>query len=199
MSVPKTNSSRAKRVWKGGVLLPALIASLVALPAPTALATAGPQVSPSAPSATAAQTPHDHPAAAHPGHDHGSAFDGRIPGEPDFKRVGDTTYRFLPEQEIYKITRPGEPPQFRHADPPLPEGELSATGSEGNNGGWVLLPPYELAPICRPGGNRIIINYDGPSPVPAATIRSAVSRMNWRPERAPPRSARALTGVGHCD
>jgi hypothetical protein len=109
---------------------------------------------------------------AHPGHAHGVANDGRIHGLPDFQRVGDTTTRFLPSKKIYKVTRPGEPPQFIHADP--------GPGLDDQTGGWVDLPTNELAPICRTNGNRIAVNYDGPDPVPTATIRSLVRRMNWK-------------------
>lgn len=119
-------------------------------------------------------------AGAHPGHLHYMKnFDGRIPGQPDFKKMGDTTYDFLPGRKIYKVTRPGEPPQYMHVDPPAPPGE-PGDPLEPGVGGWVKLPTYELAPVCRNWGNRIIINYDGPDPVPTATLRSVVKRMNWK-------------------
>ena len=118
-------------------------------------------------------------ASAHAGHDHAAPhFDGRVPGQPDVKRMGDTTYTFLPGKEIYKVTRPGEPPQFMHVDPP--EMTTEAGAGDPGAGGAVLLPTSELNPICRNWGNRIIINYDGPDPVPTTALRSAVRRMNWK-------------------
>jgi hypothetical protein len=118
-------------------------------------------------------------ASAHAGHDHAAPhFDGRVPGQPDLKRMGDTTYDFLPNKEIYKVTRPGEPPQFMHVDPP--ETITDPAVGDAGTGGQILLPTNELSPICRNWGNRIIINYDGPDPVPTTALRSAVRRMNWK-------------------
>jgi hypothetical protein len=122
-------------------------------------------------------------------------FDGRIPGQPDVKKFGDTTYRFLPGKRIYEVTRPGEPPQYMHVDPP-------ASPNEPGVGGWVPLPTNELAPICRNWGNRIIINYDGSDPVPAETLRSLVRRMNWKIADQSSRSSgggRTVRMVVECD
>ncbi|HWJ41959.1 MAG TPA: hypothetical protein VNR67_00855, partial [Solirubrobacterales bacterium] len=125
-------------------------------------------------------------ASAHPGHRHVPGFDGRLPGQPDLKIVGNTTYRFIPSQERYEISRPGMPPGYMHADvarqsvsPPAPGPLLAYSETEGRP----PLPTNELSPICRNSGNRIVIQYsDGAgivaNPVPA--VRSIVRRMNWK-------------------
>jgi streptogramin lyase len=74
---------------------------------------------------------------------------------------------------------------FRHALPAFvvavlvgvaifPASTLAVVGQK------VLLPESERAPICRTTGNRIVVNYAGPPPTPAAQLRSIVRRMNWK-------------------
>jgi sugar lactone lactonase YvrE len=102
---------------------------------------------------------------------------GRLPGQPDFKRIGKTTYRFLPAKEEYEIHTEGKPPSFAHVDP-APSAIAASIGA------GVFLPAAELAPVCRPSGNRIIPVYThrpgDPAPTPVGQIRSIVQRMNWK-------------------
>src|SRR5712672_3374563 len=51
--------------------------------------------------------------AHHPG---SQGDEGRIRGLGDFKRHGDTTYRFLPAKGGYEVRVPGQPPLFLHQD-----------------------------------------------------------------------------------
>jgi hypothetical protein len=110
---------------------------------------------------------------------HGLGDDGRIPGQSDFKRVGGATYEYLPGKEEYRIRRPGEPPAFTHWDPSSAELAL-VEGDENASAAHVKLSTAELAPVCRTGGNRIVILYEGPAPVPTEALRSIVRRMNWK-------------------
>jgi phosphodiesterase/alkaline phosphatase D-like protein len=126
-------------------------------------------------------------ASAHDGGHHRGDGDhpphsGRLPGQPDLKKIGKTTYRFLPSREEYKIEAPGRPDAFAHVDPaPAPP-----TGIDGPAaiGGWVNLPSAELEPVCRSEGPRIALVYThrvaDTTPTPAATIRSIARRMNWK-------------------
>ncbi len=109
----------------------------------------------------------------------GPEYDGRIPGMPDFKVEGDTTYRYIPREKQYEITRRGQPTEYTHGDFMAADSEgemLSASVKE-------KLPPDELPPICRTGGNRIVIlytDYTQKHPNPVEAIRSIVRRMNWK-------------------
>jgi streptogramin lyase len=113
-------------------------------------------------------------------------FGGRMPGQPDFRKVGETTWRFLPGRGEYEVRHPNQPRGFVHLDP-LPE--HAGVSSAGENaadgiGGLIPLPSNTSAPICRTSGPRIVVVYshrssDG-TPTPTATIRSIVQRMNWK-------------------
>jgi streptogramin lyase len=123
-------------------------------------------------------------ATAHAGHDHDASmsYDGRLPGQPDFERVGNTTYRFNPDLKEYEIKRPGKATTYAHGDPsPIATGVPSQTVTAGPA---VDLPTSELAPVCRSSGNRIVPVFthrpsDG-TPTPVATIQSILKRMNWK-------------------
>jgi DNA-binding beta-propeller fold protein YncE len=104
----------------------------------------------------------------------GPSGDGRIPGQPDFERIGKITLRFNPKAKEYEIRRPGLPTAFTHADSPL----------EAMAGSGLQLPKSELDPVCRTSGNRIVVVYThrpgDPTPTPTSAIRSSVRRMNWK-------------------
>jgi hypothetical protein len=105
---------------------------------------------------------------AHPGHSHG---DGRIPGEPDFRRLGQTEIRFHPEKREYSYKRPGEPPLWMHVDDfPIDPG-----------GNWGL-PTSEEPVACATSGHRIRIIYATAGNVwtteKEEAIRKFVLRMN---------------------
>jgi hypothetical protein len=145
-------------------------------------------------------------ALAHAGHSHGAPSDGRIPGQPDLEKIGDTTYRFNEKKEEYEILRPGKPTAFAHGDPAPPRGGDSAASVEEAQGGWVGLPASERNPICRTSGVRIIPiftrrTWDG-TPTPTGTIRSIVKRMNWKINQQSSQSSggsRAVDMVVECD
>jgi len=112
-------------------------------------------------------------------HSTGPRDDGRIPGMPDFKAEGDTTYRYVPEQGHYEITRPGRPTEYAHGHYVSADEEGTVLSSEEKE----MLPPYELPPLCRPAGNRIVVTYYDATqkhPDPVGAIRSIVRRMNWK-------------------
>jgi hypothetical protein len=133
-------------------------------------------------------------AAAHPGHSHG---DGRIPGFPDFKRVGDEVFRFHPEKGLYSHKRPGGKPSWFHADfPPAAEGFTYD------------LPTSEEPVVCATSGHRIRVVYSStanpatPTTTQINGIRSIVRRMNWKIVYEAVRSsggARALRMRVDCD
>jgi sugar lactone lactonase YvrE len=117
-------------------------------------------------------------AAAHPGHPHKGGFDGRLAGQPDFKKIGKTTYRFNDNRDEYEILQGNRPTSFAHVDP-TPQSAKEVAGGPG-----VQLPANERNPICRTSGNRIVPVFthrvgDG-TPTPTATIQSIVKRMNWK-------------------
>jgi streptogramin lyase len=122
------------------------------------------------------------PADAHPAHQSPSFLvsDGRLPGQPDFVRTGDTTFRFIPAERIYEIRKPGQPITFAHVDlfPPAPVGVTPSIG------GWVALPPSELNPVCRSSDSRIAFVYThrpfDKTPTSVETIRNIAKRMNWK-------------------
>jgi hypothetical protein len=107
------------------------------------------------------------------GHDH---RDGRLPGQRDFERVGDTTYRFNADREEYEIRTPGQPKSVAHVDYLTEEAHYLGAG--------VSLPASELAPVCRTSGNRIVVVYShrpsDTTPTPTEALRSIVRRMNWK-------------------
>ncbi len=111
--------------------------------------------------------------AGHGGHDHNG---GRLPGQPDFKRIGDTTYRFNANREEYEIRTPGQPKSVAHVDYLTEEARYL--------GAAVYLPTPELAPTCRTSGNRIVVVYShrpaDTTPTPTESLRSIVRRMNWK-------------------
>lgn len=107
-------------------------------------------------------------ALAHPGHSHG---EGRIPGEPDFRRLGQTEIRFHPDKREYSYTRPNEPPLWTHID------EISAS-----HGAGYSLPATEEPVVCATSGHRIRIIYATDSNVwttkKEEAIRKIILRMN---------------------
>lgn len=127
------------------------------------------------------------PAVAHPGHSHALDLspDGRLPGQADLEKTGNTTYRFDSEEKRYEIRKPGQRPAFAHVDP-MPPDVLRLAFSEGGGqiGGWVTLPPSELDPVCRTSGPRVaFVHTHRPFlGVPGADfwIRSIAERMNWK-------------------
>ena len=124
-------------------------------------------------------------ASAHPGHTH-SIGDGRIPGQPDFERRGETVTRYNPLSDLYEIRSPGKPVGLLHAD--KESGMRFEPGEQGNvaaaeMGPSVSLPSQQLAPICRNSGNRIVVlyGYEGlTGPIPTEGIRNIVRNMNWK-------------------
>jgi len=110
-------------------------------------------------------------ASAHPGHVHG---DGRIPGQPDFQRVGRVVIRFHVDRAAYSYERPDGPPLWFHRD------EAPALV-----GGHLALPTEQEGVVCATSGHRIRIMYAGPTsatltPEEASAIRNYVQRMNWK-------------------
>jgi sugar lactone lactonase YvrE len=119
-------------------------------------------------------------ALAHAGDDAVLPFHGRMPDQPDVRKVGKKTYRYLPGREEYEVTQPGRRRGFLHLDyaPTSPNEYLAAEGPAVN------LPSNELDPVCRSEGPRIVVVYthrssDG-TPTPTSTLRSIVKRMNWK-------------------
>jgi hypothetical protein len=117
--------------------------------------------------------------------DHSSApHGGRLPGQPDYKKIGKTTYRFLPGREEYEIHTEGRPPAFAHADFVDVEDAGNGEVTEEFGGPGTPLPSFQRAPICRSAGNRVVVVYTyrpgDPNPVPYETIRAIVRRMNWK-------------------
>ena len=105
----------------------------------------------------------------------------RIPGMPDFKRVGNTTYRYMTAKEEYIVLRPGKPTAFMHWDPIAGVDSVDAEGNA--EGARVKLPPNELQPICRTSGQRVVIVWSGqgsPTSEEVSKLRSIVKRMTWK-------------------
>jgi DNA-binding beta-propeller fold protein YncE len=140
-------------------------------------------------------------------HEEGGSYhafpeDGRLPGLGDFKRVGKTTYRYLPAREEYAVRRPGQPTAFVHGDTaPVPSryedfsaAELNAVsekdfekavaeeGDSGEEGGGS--PSHELAPICHTSGRRIVPVFThrpgSKAAMPVEAIRDTIRFMNWK-------------------
>jgi sugar lactone lactonase YvrE/phosphodiesterase/alkaline phosphatase D-like protein len=142
---------------------------------------------------------------AHHGHDGippASLDDGRLAGLGNFKKVGHTTYRYLPTRGEYEVRRPGEAPTFLHGDPrpsdavrdgtqAADEESSAIAGSlfmeEDPESGILLEPAYdpehELSPICRTSGQRIVVVYTHkPEKYPSApkeVLRSRIRWINW--------------------
>jgi len=120
-------------------------------------------------------------AAAHPDlfHTPGQSVAGRQPGQPDFQRIGDTTYRYRPDIGQYEIKTKGRPPAFAHYDDVV----ASETTEAGPN---TPLPIYEDQPHCRTSGHRVVVVHTHRSNEAAAdstmkaALRSIVRRMNWK-------------------
>ena len=119
---------------------------------------------------------------AHPGHDHGlSSATGRMPGVPDYQKIGGVVSRFDPQSREYVLRKPGKPAVSAHIESdarPASEG-LAA------NGGRSSLPPGEIQPSCATSGHRIVVvnAYDAGTKTADAEdahIRSLVKRMNWK-------------------
>ncbi|HYP56394.1 MAG TPA: hypothetical protein VEQ41_08875 [Solirubrobacterales bacterium] len=115
----------------------------------------------------------------HPGHDHG--WDGRLPGQPDFERVGNEVRRYHPATESYTIKRPDMPPQVMHVDP----GEEFVSEQIGSN---LELPNQVDPPVCANAGHRVVavFSYD-PNEGPRGSfqethseIRSVMGKINWK-------------------
>src|SRR5262245_58842527 len=78
--------------------------------------------------------------------------DGHIASLGNFKRVGSTTYRYLPALGEYEVRSPGRVRSFLHGDPVGEEDETDENTES--------FSPEELAPICRPlGSNRVVVVY----------------------------------------
>ncbi len=109
-------------------------------------------------------------AVAHPGHDHSS--DGRIPGQPDFERIGKAEFQFHPNAHSYTYKRgPNVPPLWFHTH------DVAESRS-----GETLLPTTEEPIVCTGSGHRIRIFYSSeasytPTPLREQEIRTAVRRM----------------------
>jgi hypothetical protein len=108
-------------------------------------------------------------AVAHPGHSHS---DGRIPGQPDFQRIGKVEVRFHPELRSYSYKRgPSETPMWFHLDD-----EVSSRSGE------TSLPTTEEPVQCTATGHRIRVMYaypigGAPPPSQVSAIRGYVRRM----------------------
>jgi hypothetical protein len=119
---------------------------------------------------------------AHSGHSHGlSRFDGRIPGQPDYQKIGGVITRFDAKAREYVVKRPGEPAMRAHVESDAPG---AAVGVEAI-GGYYPLPLEERKPVCATSGHRIIVvrAYDrgtGTADEEDTHIRSLVGRMNWK-------------------
>jgi sugar lactone lactonase YvrE len=130
-------------------------------------------------------------------------FDGRLPGQPDFVRKGDVTFRFNPGRAVYEIHQPGQPTAVAHVDPE--ETKTSALAEAASIGGWVELPTSELATVCRASGPRIVFVYthrpSDKTATPTSTIRSIAKRMNWKINSQSSQSSagsRALKMITNC-
>jgi hypothetical protein len=124
------------------------------------------------------------PTVAHAHSFAGAKTDGRIPGQPDFSRVGDATYRYIPNLEQYEVRSRWQPPTFVHPDP-VPQSIRPSVGGSllYNEGDQAELPANQLPPICRTSGRRIVVVHTyrpGQSPASSTYLRSLVARMNWK-------------------
>jgi FG-GAP-like repeat len=121
-------------------------------------------------------------ALAHEGHSHD---DGRIPGQPDFKRIGTHEFEFHPKAHAYTHKRsPNGVPLWFHVDD-------FAASSPFAPGALNDLPPSTEPVVCASSGHRIKVAYaesylKWKSQDPYMTsedreaIRNAVLRMNWK-------------------
>lgn|GEM_PF-6619163 len=102
---------------------------------------------------------------------------GRLPGQPDFTRVGQTEVEYRPHLGQYVVRRKNGPAYFAHVD-------LDPTPVELAFGPRVELPGIELRPTCRNSGNRVVAVYThrsaDTSPTPTTTIRTVLRRMAWK-------------------
>jgi tripartite motif-containing protein 71 len=118
------------------------------------------------------------PASAHLGEDH-AAQPPAEPGVPEVRRVGETTYRYMPAQRAYEVRRPGLPPGLVHLD----QARRTNDGEPAAAGPAVALPWNELAPVCRTSGNRVVVVYSrrpGGTPPPVASLQSITRRITWK-------------------
>lgn len=112
-------------------------------------------------------------AIAHPGHQHGD--DARIPGEPDFRRIGQMEFQFHPRARAYTYRpHPNAKPQWYHFDPVA------------GLGGFIDLPTSKEPVICATNGHRIKVAYSStaspatPTTAEKEAILSIVQRMNYK-------------------
>jgi hypothetical protein len=112
--------------------------------------------------------------AHHPGH--GSGDDGRIPGETDYRRIGESEFRFHPKAHAYTYKpAPESPPQWYHFD------DFAAA-----EGASYDLPQLGDDVVCATSGHRIRVAYSStsapatPSTFEQEAIRSIVRRMNLK-------------------
>jgi FG-GAP-like repeat len=108
-------------------------------------------------------------------HHPGATGDGRIPGKPDFERVGEQIHRYDATTRSYLIQRrAGAPPMRGHLDEPV----------GANAGPGTALPLNEAAPFCATTGHRIVPVWSHDpgvgSPETLDVIRTIVRRMNWK-------------------
>ncbi len=120
-------------------------------------------------------------ALAHEDHSH----DGRIPGEPDFQRIGTHEFEFHPKAHAYTHKRsPKGVPLWFHVDD-------FAASSPFAPGALYDLPASTEGVVCASSGHRIKVAYAESYPKwksqdPYMTIadrdaiRNAVLRMNWK-------------------
>jgi hypothetical protein len=120
-------------------------------------------------------------ALAHEGHPHD---DGRIPGQPDFQRIGTHEFEFHPKARAYTHKRsPNGVPLWVHVDDFAPSGFVP--------GALIDLPTSTEQPVCATSGHRIKVAYaetylewkssEGGMTVPEReAIRNAVLRMTWK-------------------
>lgn len=133
---------------------------------------------------------------AHPGHPHD---DGRIPGQPDFQRIGTNEFEFHPKAHAYTHKRsPNGVPLWFHVDDFAPSGFAP--------GALYDLPTSTEQPVCASSGHRVKIAYaetytKWKSQDPYMTIadreaiRNAVLRMNWKIKNESLRSSDGETAL----
>jgi hypothetical protein len=117
-------------------------------------------------------------AAAHSDHldESGQELDGRQPGQPDFRRIEGTTYRYRPAIDQYEIRKEGQPPSFAHYD-------AVAAGGSANAGPNTPLPESQQPPRCRTSGHRVVVVHTHRPSEPAAdaamteTLRKIVRQI----------------------
>jgi hypothetical protein len=105
-------------------------------------------------------------------HSRQSGEDGRIPGQPDFRRIGKAEIQFHPNVGAYTYKRgPNAPPMWFHVDD-----ILGARASE------TSLPTTQEPIVCTQTGHRIRVMYSSagsftPSAERAQEIRTSIRRM----------------------